>query len=94
MAHQSGIKCSPEFVKEFSNADEKVRGYTITIQDESLHHAPIIAKSTWTEDLSNIKISNVGFVALRMDTKTEDDGWEWILFVFIPDTAKVRDKMI
>jgi urate oxidase len=94
MAHQSGIKCSQAFVKEFLNADEKVRGYTITIQDESLHHVQIPAKSSWSDDLSNMKINTVSFLAWRMDTKTDDDAWEWILFVYIPDTATVRNKMI
>ncbi|KAF4578506.1 actin-binding proteins ADF family protein [Pleurotus pulmonarius] len=97
MSATSGIGISQELVDEFSNAvDTKViRFIKVSIQNESLvHDESIQGAGTFQDDLAmlqNVVEDNTpAYILGRLD----DPPAEWIAISYVPDSAKVRDKML
>ncbi|KAG8976687.1 Twinfilin-1, partial [Tulasnella sp. 427] len=97
MSAASGISASEDLLREFSNAltDPSVRFLKIAIQNEAL-----VPQGSWpgsANDLSRdlaqldeILLPDVpAYILARLDT-----GSDWLFISYVPDTAKVRDKML
>ncbi|KAI9057859.1 actin depolymerizing protein [Trametes sanguinea] len=97
MSAPTGIEVSPELSAAFSEAVESrnTRFLKISIENESLVPSHSVAPSgTLEEDLdklTDILEDNVpAYVLVRLD----DPPTEWLAVYYVPDTAKVRDKML
>ncbi|CDO72895.1 hypothetical protein BN946_scf185002.g80 [Trametes cinnabarina] len=97
MSAPTGIEVSPELSSAFSEAVESrnIRFLKISIQNESLVPSHTVAPSgTLEEDLdrlTDILDDDVpAYVLVRLDNPQS----EWLAVYYVPDTAKVRDKML
>ncbi|KAL0580426.1 Twinfilin-1 [Marasmius crinis-equi] len=99
MSASSGIAVSPDLAQQFSSAvDQKnIRFIKVSIKDESLiHDLSIPIEGTLQEDLEKLQDNSI----LQDDapayvlTKLDDPPSEWLAIYYVPDTAKVRDKML
>ncbi|KAI0647244.1 actin depolymerizing protein [Trametes meyenii] len=97
MSAPTGIAVSPELVSAFSAAVDShgVRFLKISIENESLVPGETVAPSgTLQQDLdklTDILEDNVpAYVLVRLD----DPPTEWLAVYYVPDSAKVRDKML
>ncbi|KAI9364327.1 hypothetical protein BD770DRAFT_379775 [Pilaira anomala] len=102
MSHQSGIQVSEELSKLF--ADAVSTGNTRMIR-VSIEHESLVPSGTSTvqdgfeqdykkyieEYLEDAKPS---YIFVRLDEKTSDNEYKWIFLCYVPDNAKVRDKML
>ncbi|KAK9720544.1 Twinfilin-1 [Basidiobolus ranarum] len=101
MSHQSGIRASEELSKIFADAacSGQQRIIQISIENESLEALNILPVSgTFEEDYSQIipllSDRQPCFVLYRLDTQSKAGNYEWLYLSYIPNDAKVRDKMI
>ncbi|KAI0780732.1 actin depolymerizing protein [Trametes elegans] len=97
MSAPTGIAVSPELSSTFSDAVEShnTRFLKISIQNESLVPSDTVAPSGTLEQdldrLGDILEDNVpAYVLVRLD----DPPTEWLAVYYVPDSAKVRDKML
>ncbi|KAF8478603.1 actin depolymerizing protein [Russula ochroleuca] len=97
MSATSGIAVSPELATTFADAvsSKNVRFLKISIQNEALvNDASIPPSSTLENDLNRLQSlldDNIpAYVLVRLD----DPPSAWLAVHYVPDTAKVRDKMI
>jgi len=97
MSAQSGITVSNELTSAFSDAvnSSDVRFLKIIIQNEYLVPDQSIPKSGSLEDdldtLGDILEDDVpAYVLVRLD----DPSSAWLALFYVPDTARVRDKML
>ncbi|KAJ7168187.1 hypothetical protein C8R43DRAFT_983364 [Mycena crocata] len=100
MSATSGIGVSPELSAEFSRAvdDRQTRFIKVSIQNESLvHDLSIPARGSLQEDLAQLQDSENIIeqnTPAYLLTKLDDPPAEWLVIYYVPDTAKVRDKML
>ncbi|KAJ3285027.1 Twinfilin-1 [Borealophlyctis nickersoniae] len=101
MSHQSGIKPSQDLVDAFANAVlvDTVRALKVVIAEETLTVAETLpVAGSWEEDFATfrpwLQPSDPAFVIFRKDSKLPTGDYEWILLQYVPDHAKVRDKML
>ncbi|CAB4417652.1 unnamed protein product [Rhizophagus irregularis] len=101
MSHQSGIRVSQELADLFANAVNKnnLRIIRVSIVNESL-------VPNGTKDISGNSDSDfagVGefleekvpcYILYRLDSKSLTENYEWLFMAYVPDLAKVRDKML
>ncbi|KAF5391931.1 hypothetical protein D9757_001849 [Collybiopsis confluens] len=95
MSATSGIGVSPELSAEFASALESrsVRFIKISIQNESLvHDQSIPIEGSLNEDLAKLQDLLQDDVPAYILTKLDDS--EWLAIYYVPDSAKVRDKML
>ncbi|KAG8821937.1 Twinfilin-1 [Serendipita sp. 401] len=98
MSSVSGIAATPELVSAFADAirNDDVRVFKISIVNETL-----VNDQTWPKsgdlmhDFERIQTyveDNVpAYLLVRLDTTPTS---EWLAISYVPDTAKVRDKML
>ncbi|KAF8919315.1 hypothetical protein CPB85DRAFT_1278538 [Mucidula mucida] len=99
MSATSGIGVSPELTAEFSSAVESknVRFLKVSIKDESLiHDLSVPVDGTLSEDLNKLSSPEVlqDDIPAYILTKLDDPPAEWLVIYYVPDSAKVRDKML
>ncbi|KAI8823616.1 uncharacterized protein EV422DRAFT_611920 [Fimicolochytrium jonesii] len=107
MSHQSGITCKytldcgdellSAFGKALQSADQ--RALKVIIDRENATVAEELpTQGSWEDDLSKVNAwfepAEPAFVLFRLDSKTPAGSYEWILLQYVPDHAKVRDKML
>ncbi|KAI1794554.1 hypothetical protein LXA43DRAFT_995571 [Ganoderma leucocontextum] len=97
MSAPTGITVSPELASTFSDAVESrnIRFLKISIQNESLvPHGTHPPSGTLEQDLDKLgdilEESVPAYVLVRLD----DPPTEWLAVYYVPDSAKVRDKML
>ncbi|KAI0332117.1 actin depolymerizing protein [Cubamyces sp. BRFM 1775] len=97
MSAPTGIQISPELASAFSDAvdSRNTRFLKISIENETLVPSHTVAPSgTLEQDLDrlpDILEDNVpAYVLVRLD----DPPTEWLAIYYVPDSAKVRDKML
>ncbi|TBU35777.1 hypothetical protein BD311DRAFT_680384 [Dichomitus squalens] len=97
MSAPTGIAVSPELTSAFSDAVDSgnVRFLKISIQNESLvpdgTHPPSGTLEQDLDKLGDILEESVpAYVLVRLD----DPPTEWLAVYYVPDSAKVRDKML
>ncbi|KAJ3146994.1 Twinfilin-1 [Geranomyces michiganensis] len=102
MSHQSGIRASPELLSAFSDAvhNNNQRAFKVVIADEILQLAETMpVRGTWEEDFPSItewmQPTEPCFVLYRLDQNASTTtGADWIMLQFVPENAKVREKML
>ncbi|KAG9305488.1 hypothetical protein G9A89_006458 [Geosiphon pyriformis] len=101
MTHQSGIKESKELADLFANAvkTRKLRIIRVSIVNESLvPNGTIEAGDDWVSDyakvLSFLEEKIPAYILFRLDSKSSTGNFEWLFLCYVPDLAKVRDKML
>ncbi|KAJ1937779.1 Twinfilin-1, partial [Linderina pennispora] len=97
MAHQSGIRVSDELAARFISAlnDTTTRALKVSIVNESLEAADEqTVGGTFDEDFAHVASllhdTDPCYVLVRQDLA----GNKWLFCAYIPDSAKVRDKML
>ncbi|CAO3624433.1 unnamed protein product [Cunninghamella blakesleeana] len=100
MSHQSGIKVSEELSKTFTDAvsSGNVRIIRISIVNESLVNTGITnVQGTFEQDFNQVEKyledKTPAYILVRLDEKTSIE-YKWLFLCYVPDDAKVRDKMI
>lgn len=101
MSHQSGITATEPLREKFAEMkDGHIRVVVVTIEDEKLvfkqEHK---AQHSFNEDFERmipplVRNNRPAFYFVRLDTISELSGHNWLLITFIPDDAKVREKML
>ncbi|KAJ7047287.1 hypothetical protein C8F04DRAFT_1449 [Mycena alexandri] len=101
MSATSGIGVSAELSAAFGRAVEnpkQTRFIKVSIQNESLvHDLSVPARGSLQEDLVQLQDSDEIIqenMPAYLLTKLDDPPAEWLIIYFVPDTAKVRDKML
>jgi len=97
MSSGSGITATPELVERFAQAvtEDNVRVLKISIENETLVEAASWPKARDLikdfEHISGYVEDNVSaYLLVRLDTVLS----EWLVISYVPDTARVRDKML
>eukprot|EP00999_Lentomonas_sp_LEN2_P002955 NODE_813_length_1175_cov_75.741412_g772_i0.p1 GENE.NODE_813_length_1175_cov_75.741412_g772_i0~~NODE_813_length_1175_cov_75.741412_g772_i0.p1 ORF type:complete len:365 (-),score=84.76 NODE_813_length_1175_cov_75.741412_g772_i0:79-1095(-) len=100
MSHQSGIQVSEALDTLFKEAvqNDQIRLIKVSIRDESLvADAHENVQGTWEEDWSKIagylEDRSPCYILMRLDAQTSQ-GYAWAFLCYVPDYAKVRDKML
>ncbi|KZV84427.1 actin depolymerizing protein [Exidia glandulosa HHB12029] len=94
MSAASGIQSTPELVSAFSQADsQQARFLKVSIRNEQLVLDSTTPKSgSFTDDLNQLQSllddDIPAYILARLD------GGEWLAISYVPDTARVRDKML
>ncbi|KAI8381406.1 uncharacterized protein BYT42DRAFT_566404 [Radiomyces spectabilis] len=101
MSHQSGIQVSEELAKTFAEAvaDGNTRILRVSIINESLTpNGSTPVKGNFEQDYDDItsflEDTTPAYILMRLDTKASSGEYEWLLVTYVPDHAKVRDKML
>ncbi|KXN85491.1 Twinfilin [Leucoagaricus sp. SymC.cos] len=99
MSASSGITVAPDLAAAFANAlkSKTVRFIKVSIQNESLvHDLTIDVAGSFESDLARLQDNDVlsdnipAYILAKLDPPSTD----WTAFSYVPDTAKVRDKML
>jgi len=100
MSHSSGIPVSQKLVDEFGSAltSEAIRFIKAQIIDDEV--VPVasvpLSGNTDAQDLdslpSHLEPTSPAYILFRLDEKNER-GYQWLLMCYVPDKAKVREKM-
>ncbi|UJR35849.1 hypothetical protein I4U23_028593 [Adineta vaga] len=101
MSHQSGITANDSLRKKIGEMkDGHIRVVVIVIENETLvikeeHNA----QHTFNEDFEQmipplVKSNRPAYYFVRLDTVNEISGHNWLFIVYIPDEAKVRERML
>ncbi|KAF8894496.1 hypothetical protein BD779DRAFT_842149 [Infundibulicybe gibba] len=99
MSATSGISPSQDLLAQFSAAidSKETRFLKVSIQNESLvHDLSIPVEGSIKQDLSKLQQSTVlkDDVPAYILTKLDEPPTEWLAISYVPDAAKVRDKML
>jgi len=97
----SGIHASPEAMEAFNEAQtgESVRALKIQIKDDAMCVLDRLAPSggAWEEDIDKtnswLTKTDACIVLVRTDEHL-GTGWKWVMFAYVPDACKVREKML
>eukprot|EP01132_Coremiostelium_polycephalum_P002442 gene2442-3015_t len=100
MSHSSGILASKDLISEFSLANQgNTRFIKVIIKDDQLVSDKIVeSKNDFEQDLDLITElldkTTPCYILYKTDDKSvELRGNNWIFMLYVPDLAKVRDKM-
>ncbi|KAG2202383.1 hypothetical protein INT47_008854 [Mucor saturninus] len=102
MSHQSGIQVSEELSKLFADAvsSGSSRIIRVSIEHESLvPNGTLAVKDGFEEDYKNnieqyLDTTTPAYIFVRLDEKTSTNEYKWLFLCYVPDHAKVRDKML
>lgn len=101
MSHQSGITPNGALRDKFAEMkDGHLRVVVVIIENENLvakgEHK---AEHSFNEDFDRmipplVSSTRAAYYFVRLDTISEISGHNWLLIVYIPDEAKVRERML
>ncbi|KAI9253217.1 hypothetical protein BY458DRAFT_521960 [Sporodiniella umbellata] len=101
MSTQSGIKVSEELSRTFADAVSQgtTRIIRVSIINESLvSNGSTPAQGTFEKDYQHVaeylESNTPAYIFVRLDQKTSTGEYNWLLLSYVPDNAKVRDKML
>ncbi|KAI8099603.1 uncharacterized protein BX664DRAFT_321707 [Halteromyces radiatus] len=101
MSHQSGIQVSEELTKTFNEAVSSgdTRILRVSIVNESLVSTAMTkVEGSFDEDYNKIDThledKTPAYLLVRTDEKTTAGEYNWLFLCYVPDGAKVRDKML
>ncbi|KAJ7915479.1 hypothetical protein B0H13DRAFT_2324260 [Mycena leptocephala] len=100
MSAISGIGVSADLSTRFSRAvdDRQTRFIKVSIQNESLvHDLSVPTRGSLQEDLAQLQDSEEIIqddTPAYLLTKLDDPPAEWLVIYYVPETAKVRDKVL
>ncbi|KJA18548.1 hypothetical protein HYPSUDRAFT_45071 [Hypholoma sublateritium FD-334 SS-4] len=99
MSALSGIAVSTDLAQKFADAVQtsSTRFIKISIENESLvHDLSLPIAGTLEEDLTKLQDEDIvpndspAYILIKLDPPSSD----WMNIFYVPDTAKVRDKML
>lgn len=104
-SHSSGIKVSDEIKHAFgeANHDGSKRLFKIQIEDEAMQIKASVDTSAatypdWRDGLDaipdHLDATDACYILYRTDLSSEIGGYQWVLMCYVPDKAKVRQKML
>jgi len=102
MSHSSGIGVSQQLQQTFGNALQNGDKRLIKVQiiDETLidiSSVPI-GSSNYEEDFNKavdlLEPIVPCYILYRLDSKNQEGQFQWVLFAYVPDKSKVKDKMM
>lgn len=101
MSHQSGITASEKLREKFAEMkDGHIRVVAVIIENESLVSInQRNAEHSFNDDFDKmiapmVQADRPAYYFVRLDTISELSGHNWLLIVYIPDDAKVRERML
>ncbi|CAF1563673.1 unnamed protein product [Adineta ricciae] len=101
MSHQSGITANESLRAKFNEMkDGHIRVVVIAIENETLVvKDEYTAEHSFNEDFEKlisplVQPNRPAYYFIRLDTINEISGHNWLLIVYIPDEAKVRERML
>ncbi|KAJ6608614.1 hypothetical protein B0H10DRAFT_2067383 [Mycena sp. CBHHK59/15] len=100
MSATSGIGVDPDLATHFSRAvdDRQTRFIKVSIRNEALvHDLSVTSRGSLQDDLAQLHDSDTIIqddTPAFLLTKLDDPPAEWLVIYYVPDTAKVRDKML
>ncbi|KAJ7090306.1 hypothetical protein B0H15DRAFT_838062 [Mycena belliarum] len=97
MSATSGIGVSSDLSAQFSRAvdNRQTRFLKVSIKNESLvHDLSIPIRGSLLEDLGQLQDVIQEDTPTYLLTKLDDPPAEWLVIYYVPDTAKVREKML
>ncbi|RHZ88592.1 hypothetical protein Glove_22g100 [Diversispora epigaea] len=101
MTHQSGIRVSQELADLFANSVAKgdLRIIRVSIINESLvSNGTQNVTGLWDSDFAKVREfldeEKPCYILYRLDSKSSTGNYEWLFLAYVPDNAKVRDKML
>ncbi|KAI9340648.1 hypothetical protein DFJ73DRAFT_552432 [Zopfochytrium polystomum] len=99
MTHQTGFKPSQELADLFRTGGDSLRAIKVTIGDEELAAAAsATAVGSWEQDYQSIQDwfdeRNPCYVIFRLDSRLPTGDYGFLLILYVPDVAKVREKML
>ncbi|CRK88175.1 CLUMA_CG001960, isoform A [Clunio marinus] len=101
MSHRTGIKSNADLLKFFGKCkDGKTRLVKVSIENEELtlvSHKEV--KKDWEKDFDKLIQPEIEddvpcYILYRLDTKTAEGAYAWMLISWIPDISTIRQKMI
>ncbi|ORZ06951.1 hypothetical protein BCR42DRAFT_426783 [Absidia repens] len=101
MSHQSGIQVSEDLAKTF--ADAVANGNTRILQVSIVNESMVCTGTTMVEgsfDQDYQKVDTYledktpAYLLVRTDEKTTAMEYKWLFLCYVPDGAKVREKML
>lgn len=102
MSHQSGIQVSDDLAKLFADAvssgDKRI--IRVSIENESLvPNGTSPAQDGFEADYKKfideyLDTTVPAYIFVRFDEKSSTGEYKWLFLCYVPDNAKVRDKMI
>lgn len=103
-SHSSGIKVSDDIKHTFgeANHDGNKRLIKIQIEGETMLIKATVdsasSSSSWEDTLNTVPdyldASDACYILYRTDEKSDIGGYQWIFMCYVPDKAKVRQKML
>jgi twinfilin-like protein len=101
MSHGSGIVVSKQLTESFGSnlTSNQYRIFKVEIQNETelVDVASHPVSGDWEQDFSSVvgllEATEPCFVLYRLDSQN-NLGFEWVLITYVPDKAKVRQKMV
>ncbi|KAJ3728671.1 hypothetical protein C8R42DRAFT_706999 [Lentinula raphanica] len=97
MSATSGIGASQDLSSQFSSAVESksTRFFKVSIQNESLvHDQSIPIEGSFIDDLVKLQELLQDDVPAYVLAKLDEPSTDWLAIYYVPDSAKVRDKML
>lgn len=105
MAHQSGITADQELEATFSKVREdnfdQVRAIKVVIDNDTVLKQVGVANtssdmmSVWPEVVTTwLSATDCCYILMRSDAKNSNNNFNWILLSYVPDNAKIREKML
>ncbi|KAI8983649.1 hypothetical protein BDB01DRAFT_791605 [Pilobolus umbonatus] len=101
MSHQSGIQVSEDLSKLFTEAVSQgdIRIVCMSIEKESvIQSGTTPVESTFEADYKHVTgyldSTKPAYLFVRLDQKNNAGEYEWLFLTYVPDHAKIRDKMI
>lgn len=99
---RAGLTIAEEIQSTFLSAQENdaIRALQVTISDEALVLARVMEKggdvhADFDTNLGAILADNeASLVVFRFDDEPVNGAYRWVLLAWVPDSAKVRDKML
>ncbi|KAI7866403.1 hypothetical protein BDF14DRAFT_837581 [Spinellus fusiger] len=96
MSHQSGIQVSEELSQTFASAvtSGDIRALRVSIIKESLETNGIVKAEGSLEQGVYLEPTQPAYILLRLDEKAGNGEHQWLFMCYVPDNAKVREKML
>ncbi|KAG2173599.1 hypothetical protein INT43_005017, partial [Umbelopsis isabellina] len=75
-------------------SDELAKAYADAVASGETRVLRISIEKDFEQVQKYLDESQPSFILVRLDTKTSAGEYEWLFIAFVPDNAKVRDKML
>ncbi|KAJ3112566.1 Twinfilin-1 [Phlyctochytrium bullatum] len=93
------VTTTDDLITAFKQAGDTVRALQIVIQEESLVvRNQLLADGAWEDAFASVQTwlepTAPSYVLFRLETRTITEERGWLVIQYVPDRAKVREKML